>query len=85
MSRPAEDVRCECGEVTGERCAWVGPRTDTVAVRWLPEALRGSHQAAGRSGVYGIGGDGGAETLRLERGCAESLATSEGDWMEVLG
>lgn len=46
------DTRCECGEWTGERCAWTGPRTQTVVVEYMPEWLRASHETAGGSGAY---------------------------------
>lgn len=45
-------VRCECGQIAGERCAWEGPVGETVLVEWMPEYLRASHIAAGNSGRY---------------------------------
>ena len=64
-------VACECGRVTGERCAWSGRIDETVVVEWMPEFLRSSHEAAGNSGVYAHNG---AERIMMERSCAEGLA-----------
>ena len=60
--------RCECGEITGVRCEWVGPSDDMVVVEWMPIYLRASHEAAGGRGVYPHNG---AQRLLLEKGCAE--------------
>jgi len=68
---PADTVRCECGEATGERCAWSGPITETVVVEWMPEYLRESHRAAGNSGTHPANG---SLQLRVERSCADRLA-----------
>lgn len=61
-------IECECGEATGDRCAWSGPVEDTVLVEWMPEYLRASHEAAGNWGRYPHNG---AVRLRLESSCAE--------------
>lgn len=63
-------VNCECGRITGERCQWSGPKSQTVVIVWMPEQHRASHAAARNSGVYP---NNGAERLRLERSCAELL------------
>lgn len=64
------DVRCECGEATGTRCEWTGPKADTVVVEWMPEYLRASHAAARNSGVYPHNG---SVRLRVAPACAEML------------
>ena len=61
---------CECGEVTGVRCEWSGPREQTVVVEWMPEHLRASHEAAGNGGVYPHNG---AERLRVYADCADHI------------
>lgn len=61
---------CECGEATGERCAWEGPASDLVVIDWMPEHLRASHAAAGNEGVYPHNG---ALRLRVAPDCAVSL------------
>src|SRR5690606_13884660 len=43
----APECHCQCGSVTGERCAWSGPRAETLVVRWVPPYLRGTAVAAG--------------------------------------
>lgn len=68
-----KDVQCECGEATGEQCAWKGSEDETTQVEWMPEHLRGSHERAGNSGVWPHNG---AVRLRVHVNCAEML---EGD------
>ena len=63
-------VECECGELTGERCAWTGPLTETEVIEYMPEHLRSSHVAAGNSGTCPRNG---AQRIRVERSCAERL------------
>lgn len=68
-------VRCECGQATGERCAWEGPVSETVVIEWMPPHLRASHEAAGNSGSYPHNG---AMRLRVEREtCAPMLSEDE--------
>lgn len=72
-----EAYRCQCGEATGTRCTWIGPRAETVVVEWMPEHLRASHAAARNSGGYPHNG---ALRLRVERDtCAGLLTESEED------
>lgn len=73
-----ENVECQCGEITGTRCAWSGPKSETVILEWTPEYLRASHEAAGNRGVYPHNG---AQRLRVEKGCGESLAD---EWTEIV-
>lgn len=65
-------IRCQCGEILGERCAWVGPVSETVEVRYIPEHLVRQAQEARQTdpldSAYAA-----PETLRVERGCAEIL------------
>jgi hypothetical protein len=74
-------VQCQCGEIYGERCAWTGPRHETVTVEVMPLYLRASHEAAGNRGVYPHNG---ALRLRVERSCGERLLETEEGWAEVL-
>ena len=73
-------VHCECGEVTGERCAWSGPIAETVIVEYMPEYLRASHEAAGNAGQYPANG---AIRMRVEKRCAGLIVSTEGEWAEV--
>lgn len=76
----AADVRCACGEWSGHRCSWTGPRSETVIVEFMPEHLRASHQAAGNRGMYPANG---ARRIRVERTCAEMMVRDDGEWCEV--
>ena len=78
----AQNVQCECGEWSGERCPWSGPVSDTVTVEYMPESLRSSHVAAGNRGVYPHNG---SVRIRVERSCAERMVESDGDWARVIG
>lgn len=73
-------IHCACGEWSGERCAWEGPRDQTVVVEFMPAHLRASHEAAGNRGVHPANG---SRQIRVERSCAESMVESDGDWCEV--
>lgn len=84
-------MRCQCGEYTGERCAWIGSPTETVVVEYMPEHLRASHEAAGNRGVYPHNG---AARIRCERSCADRIThiwvggeqTDEPDpWVGIVG
>jgi hypothetical protein len=74
-------AHCQCGQWSGVRCQWEGPRSETVAVEFMPEAARESHRAAGNSGVYPHNG---ALRIRVERSCAEHMAATDGEWVEIL-
>ena len=74
-------VRCECGHWSGERCAWTGPKEETVIVEWMPEHLRASHTAANNRGVYPHNG---AERIRVERSCADRMVEHDGDWCRII-
>jgi len=64
-------VHCQCGEWSGERCAWTGPIEETVVVEFIPEHLRASHEAARNYGVYPANG---AIRIRVHTECAEMMA-----------
>lgn len=70
-------VQCDCGRITGERCAWDGPVEETVLVEWMPEYLRASHIAAGNSGRYPHNG---AIRIRIHHACADLLCDDDG-WL----
>jgi hypothetical protein len=74
-------VKCECGEWSGERCAWEGPLSETVVVEWMPEDLRASH---GRGGHHGVYPHNGAMRLRVEHSCAGRILDESGGWAQVL-
>lgn len=74
-------VQCDCGRVTGTRCAWSGPPSETVLVEWMPDYLRASHEAAGNSGSYPHNG---AERIRMERSCAESIIADSDGWAATV-
>lgn len=74
------EYRCECGDVTGERCQWSGPAADTVIVEYMPQHLRSSHTAAGNTGIYPANG---AHRIRVERSCADLIC--DDDWTTVVG
>jgi hypothetical protein len=59
-------VRCRCGETGGDRCPWVGPKADTVRVRWVDPSLRGTAEAAGYPQEFG--GMGGVSRRRVVAG-----------------
>lgn len=73
-----DPVHCKCGRITGVRCEWSGPKSETVEVEWMPEYLRASHGAGGNSGSWPHNG---AEHLTLQASCAESLAD---EWTTVI-
>lgn len=75
-------VRCECGEATGERCAWSGPVSETVTVEWMPEHLRASHTAARNRGAYPSNG---ARRLTVHVDCADLLCSDGDQWCERVG
>ena len=70
------DVSCHCGKWSGERCEWTGPESETVLVAYIPDALRGTAQAAHtRSGLE--------RTIRVERSCAARMVETDGEWVEA--
>lgn len=69
------EVRCQCGEALGERCEWVGPRSQTALIDWMPDYLRASHRAAGNWGSHPANG---SLRLRVALGCGERLRCTRG-------
>ena len=78
---PTALVQCQCGQITGERCAWHGPRSETVVVEYMPESLRASHEAAGNRGSYPANG---AIRCRCERECAARIVEEEDGWASIV-
>ena len=74
-------VHCECGQATGERCAWVGDPIETVMVEWMPESLRESHVAAGNRGTYPHNG---SLHLRMEASCAATIVEWDPEWTAIV-
>ena len=70
-----KNVQCECGEWSGEKCQWEGPKHQTVRVEFMPEWLRGSHAAAGNSGDYPHNG---AIRITVSRECAYFMCVDTG-------
>lgn len=70
--------RCGCGEWTGEACCWEGPLADMVAVEYMPESVRASHEAARNRGVYPHNG---AVRVACCRDCA---VEADGEWTEII-
>lgn len=81
MKRAAQPAteRCECGEITGERCAWTGPIELTTIVEHMPPQWRDSHFASGNRGVWP---NNGALRLRVSRVCAALLCD---EWTHDVG
>lgn len=67
------ECHCQCGTVIGERCAWSGPRADTLEIQWVPPYLRGTARAAGS--VAGV-----TERLRLHHECAALILETVPEW-----
>lgn len=78
----SKQIECGCGEWTGEKCAWSGPKSETVVVEYMPEFIRASHKAAGNSGSYPHNG---AVRVRVEKSCADLITESEPEWASVVG
>lgn len=76
-------VRCECGEILGDRCAWVGPVADTVVLEYMPPDVRSSHIAAGYRDILSAGRypSNGAVRIRVHRPFAEQLADA---WTRIV-
>ena len=75
------DINCECGRITGERCAWSGFVSDTAAIEWMPPFLRASHEAAGNRGTYPANG---AERLIVHHECADMLIVGDEGWTRIV-
>jgi hypothetical protein len=76
-----DPVRCDCGEWSGEHCAWSGSETDLVSVVFMPEYLRSSHVAAGNRGSYPANG---SRRIRASAGCAAEMVKHDGEWCEII-
>jgi len=69
-------VSCECSEVLGEACDWIGPADETVIIESMPGDLRGS-RTAGDLGSYPKNG---ARRLRVSVDCARNLIEADNGW-----
>lgn len=76
-------VHCECGQITGTRCDWSGPKSETVVIEHMPMHLRASHTAAGNRGQYPSNG---AIRIRVNAECGGRLIADddEGDWTTMV-
>lgn len=81
MKAKKMDVRCECGEWSGDMCEWTGPMTEMVLVEYMPEQFRSSHEAAGNMGCYPHNG---ARRIWVERSCADRMLRNDPDWVQVI-
>jgi hypothetical protein len=79
----SDKVRCECGEVFGERCQSDDLElSETVTIEWMPPHLRSSHEAAGNAGTYPSNG---AVRLRCNPECAERIIEGEDEkWAFIV-
>lgn len=75
-----DEFHCECGQWSGERCQWSGPKSETVEIAFMPNDLRSSHRAAGNHGIYPANG---ALVITVERTCADRMVESDREWVEV--
>jgi hypothetical protein len=57
---------CECGEWSGVPCAWMGPNSELVRVRWVPHWQRDSAKAAGSNRGFWV-------PLSVHPDCAERM------------
>lgn len=73
-------VSCQCGEIMGEMCEWVGPLTDAVVVEYMPACRRDSHTAAGNSGSWPHNG---STRLVMSRECAERAVEGDEEWTTI--
>ena len=73
----ADCIHCECGEITGTRCAWRGPRRNTMCLEYMPVYLRASHQSARNAGVWPQNG---SIRIRAEITCADRLIEDDAEW-----
>jgi len=71
---------CECGEWSGEMCAWTGPEAELLTVEFMPDFLRESHSACNNRGLYPHNG---AVRVRVERSCADRMVQHD-DWCEQV-
>ena len=76
-----ENIQCQCGEWTGEMCAWSGPASEMVVVEYMPECLRPSHTAAGGRGAWPHNG---SIRVAVERGCADLAVAADPLWTRIV-
>jgi len=76
----AGGIRCQCGEVTGQRCARIRQRTEMVCVEWMPYQHRASHLAAGNRGEYPGNG---ALRLLCDPECGCAMIENEEGWANL--
>jgi hypothetical protein len=74
-------IACQCAQITGSHCPWIGPRADTVHLEWMPAYLRASHQAAGNAGIYPHNG---AVRVRVSPDCAAAILDTDPEWTTDL-
>ena len=71
------NIKCNCGEWSGEACSWSGTKADTVLVDFMPESFRASHVAAGNCGNFPANG---ASRIRVAMSCADFMFAHDGEW-----
>jgi hypothetical protein len=77
LDEDAGTTTCECGAITGARCA-ADLDDDAVTIEWMPPYLRSSHEAAGNRGVWPHNG---AQRLRVTPECADDAIEADTDWV----
>lgn len=76
-----EDVPCECGEWSGESCQWQGSPSGMICVEFVPDWLRGTHEAAGGAGSYPHNG---AIRVKVSAQCARLMTDTDGEWCSMV-
>lgn len=71
------NIKCNCGEWSGEACNWSGSKADTVLIDFMPESFRASHAAAGNRGSFPVNG---ASRVRVAMSCANFMLAQDGEW-----
>lgn len=74
-----EEVRCQCGEWSGEACDWSGAEDDTVVVEFMPASLRAAHTEANNAGLWPHNG---AQRIRVSQACADRMTEQDPDWVD---
>lgn len=75
------EINCDCGRWSGTRCAWSGPKSETVVVEFMPEWLRRVHPSSHECGWYPTNG---AVRIRVERNCAAAMLEYDGEWCSIV-
>ena len=75
-------TKCQCGQLTGERCDHGLEPGHIIEIEHMPEYLRASHEAASGA-VMGYYPDNGAKRLLVSQECAAASDLLD-DWTQVV-